>query len=95
MCVNACHQALTPISLLNKILGRLAMLPSWHAYSVWDYGHNGLHHLGFITDDVGEASGWQAVSSSMTSPTHGRTRTLISFPPICASGRFSTEKRKN
>jgi omega-6 fatty acid desaturase (delta-12 desaturase) len=41
---DACHQALTPRSLLNKILGRLAMLPAWHAYSVWDYGHNGLHH---------------------------------------------------
>ncbi|MEO6434356.1 MAG: fatty acid desaturase, partial [Tepidisphaeraceae bacterium] len=41
---DACHQALTPRPLLNKILGRLAMLPSWHAYAVWDYGHNGLHH---------------------------------------------------
>jgi len=20
------------------------MLPGWHAYAVWDYGHNGLHH---------------------------------------------------
>ena len=41
---DACHQALTPRSWLNKIIGRLAMLPSWHAYAVWDYGHNGLHH---------------------------------------------------
>jgi acyl-lipid omega-6 desaturase (Delta-12 desaturase) len=41
---DACHQALTPRSWLNKIIGRLAMLPSWHAYHVWDYGHNGLHH---------------------------------------------------
>ena len=41
---DACHQALTPRSWLNKILGRLCMLPSWHAYAVWDYGHNGLHH---------------------------------------------------
>ena len=41
---DACHQALTPRSWLNKIIGRLSMLPSWHAYHVWDYGHNGLHH---------------------------------------------------
>ena len=41
---DACHQALTPHSWLNRILGRLAMLPGWHAYSVWDYGHNALHH---------------------------------------------------
>jgi omega-6 fatty acid desaturase (delta-12 desaturase) len=41
---DACHQALTPRSWLNKLLGRLAMLPGWHAYAVWDYGHNSLHH---------------------------------------------------
>lgn len=41
---DACHQALTPHGWLNKIVGRLAMLPGWHAYAVWDYGHNGLHH---------------------------------------------------
>lgn len=41
---DACHQALTPRSWVNKTLGRLAMLPGWHAYAVWDYGHNGLHH---------------------------------------------------
>jgi omega-6 fatty acid desaturase (delta-12 desaturase) len=41
---DACHQALTPLSWLNKIIGRIAMLPAWHAYHVWDYGHNGLHH---------------------------------------------------
>jgi omega-6 fatty acid desaturase (delta-12 desaturase) len=41
---DACHQALTPHSWLNKILGRLCFMPSWHAYAVWDYGHNSLHH---------------------------------------------------
>jgi omega-6 fatty acid desaturase (delta-12 desaturase) len=41
---DACHQALTPHAWLNRILGRLAMLPGYHAYAVWDYGHNGLHH---------------------------------------------------
>jgi omega-6 fatty acid desaturase (delta-12 desaturase) len=41
---DACHQALTPSALLNRILGRIAMLPGYHAYAVWDYGHNSLHH---------------------------------------------------
>ena len=41
---DACHQALTPHAWLNKIIGRLAMLPGYHAYAVWDYGHNSLHH---------------------------------------------------
>ena len=41
---DACHQALTPHAWLNRIVGRLAMLPGYHAYAVWDYGHNGLHH---------------------------------------------------
>lgn len=41
---DACHQALTPHSWLNKIVGRIAMLPGCHAYAVWDYGHNSLHH---------------------------------------------------
>jgi acyl-lipid omega-6 desaturase (Delta-12 desaturase) len=41
---DACHQALTPHSWLNKIVGRIAMLPGYHAFAVWDYGHNSLHH---------------------------------------------------
>ncbi len=41
---DACHQALTPHAWLNRIVGRLAMLPGFHAYAVWDYGHNSLHH---------------------------------------------------
>ena len=41
---DACHQSLTPRRWLNKLIGRLTMVPTWHAYSVWDLGHNGLHH---------------------------------------------------
>jgi omega-6 fatty acid desaturase (delta-12 desaturase) len=41
---DACHQSLTPHRWLNKLIGRLTMAPTWHAYSVWDLGHNGLHH---------------------------------------------------
>jgi omega-6 fatty acid desaturase (delta-12 desaturase) len=41
---DACHQALTPVAWLNRVVGRLAFLPSLHPYSQWDHGHNSLHH---------------------------------------------------
>ena len=41
---DACHGSLTPRSWLNKLIGRLAFLPSLHPYSSWDHSHNGLHH---------------------------------------------------
>jgi omega-6 fatty acid desaturase (delta-12 desaturase) len=41
---DACHQALTPNVWLNRIIGRLAFLPSLHPFSQWDHGHNSLHH---------------------------------------------------
>jgi omega-6 fatty acid desaturase (delta-12 desaturase) len=41
---DACHQSLTPHRRLNKWLGRLAFLPSLTAYSLWDLGHNMVHH---------------------------------------------------
>jgi omega-6 fatty acid desaturase (delta-12 desaturase) len=41
---DACHQALTPHGWLNRLIGRLAFLPSLHPYSQWDHGHNSMHH---------------------------------------------------
>ena len=41
---DACHQSLTPDLRLNRFLGTLAFLPSLHAYSLWDLGHNRIHH---------------------------------------------------
>lgn len=41
---DACHQSLTPHRNLNKLIGRLAFLPSLHTYSLWDLGHNRIHH---------------------------------------------------
>jgi omega-6 fatty acid desaturase (delta-12 desaturase) len=41
---DACHQSLTPHRRLNKWLGRLAFLPSLTPYSLWDVGHNVIHH---------------------------------------------------
>jgi len=41
---DACHQSLTPRRNLNKWLGRIAFLPSLTPYSLWDIGHNVVHH---------------------------------------------------
>ena len=41
---DACHQSLTPHRRLNKWLGRIAFLPSITPYSLWDVGHNVVHH---------------------------------------------------
>ena len=41
---DACHQSLTPNRELNKVLGRIAFLPSLTPFSLWDTGHNVVHH---------------------------------------------------
>jgi omega-6 fatty acid desaturase (delta-12 desaturase) len=41
---DACHQSLTPHRTLNKWLGRIAFLPSITPYSLWEVGHNKIHH---------------------------------------------------
>ena len=41
---DACHQSLTRHRRLNRWLGRLVFMPSLTAYSLWDVGHNVVHH---------------------------------------------------
>jgi omega-6 fatty acid desaturase (delta-12 desaturase) len=41
---DACHQAYTPSRALNRLLGRVAFLPSLTPYSLWEVGHNVVHH---------------------------------------------------
>ncbi|EWS58794.1 Fatty acid desaturase [Methylibium sp. T29-B] len=41
---DACHQSLTPHRRLNRWLGRLVFLPSLTPYSLWEVGHNVVHH---------------------------------------------------
>lgn len=41
---DACHHSLTAHRRLNRWLGRLAFLPSLTPYSLWDVGHNVVHH---------------------------------------------------
>ncbi len=41
---DACHQSLTPNRRANHVVGRLAFLPSLTPYSLWEVGHNVVHH---------------------------------------------------
>jgi omega-6 fatty acid desaturase (delta-12 desaturase) len=41
---DACHQSYTPHRRLNQFLGRIAMTPSLTPYSLWQAGHNIVHH---------------------------------------------------
>jgi acyl-lipid omega-6 desaturase (Delta-12 desaturase) len=43
---DAAHNSLTRSGWLNRVLGRLAMLPAWHPYTSWCHAHNTLHHGG-------------------------------------------------
>lgn len=53
---DASHQALTPHRWLNGLIARLAFIPSAHAASLWDVGHNRIHH-GF-TNLLGQDYVW-------------------------------------
>jgi omega-6 fatty acid desaturase (delta-12 desaturase) len=41
---DACHQSFTSHRRLNRWIGRLVFLPSLTPYSLWDTGHNVVHH---------------------------------------------------
>ena len=65
---DACHGSYTKYDWLNKIVGRIAFLPSLTPFSLWDVGHNVAHH-GFTNlkgrDQVWvpmSAEEWQAAS---------------------------------
>jgi omega-6 fatty acid desaturase (delta-12 desaturase) len=42
---DACHGSYTSRHALNRVLGRIAFLPSYHTYSLWDLSHNRIHHV--------------------------------------------------
>ncbi len=41
---DAGHGSLTPWGWLNALLGRLAFLPALHPFSIWERGHDRVHH---------------------------------------------------
>lgn len=42
---DACHGSYTRSQALNRVLGRIAFLPSYHPYSIWEMSHNRTHHV--------------------------------------------------
>lgn len=74
---DACHQALTDHRRLNRLLGRLAFLPSLTPYSLWDVGHNLAHHA--FTNLRGMDGVWVPLSPQefqALSPLHQRLERL-------------------
>ena len=43
---DAAHNSFTPYGWMNRLLGRLVLLPAWHPYTSWAFAHNVLHHGG-------------------------------------------------
>lgn len=41
---DCCHQSFTPHRRLNRALGILAFLPTFHNFRLWELGHNRTHH---------------------------------------------------
>lgn len=41
---DAAHGALFNSKRKNVVIGKIAMLPSWHVYAAWVLGHNRIHH---------------------------------------------------
>ena len=41
---DAAHGSLTSSRALNGIIGRIALLPTLHPFSLWQLGHNRVHH---------------------------------------------------
>lgn len=66
---DACHNSLTASAPLNRVLGRLAFLPSLHSFSLWDLAHNRTHHR------HNNVRGWDYVWEPMTvAEYHGHAR---------------------
>jgi acyl-lipid omega-6 desaturase (Delta-12 desaturase) len=41
---DACHNSFTPSFVLNRAIGTLSLTLSFHVYSLWEHGHNRVHH---------------------------------------------------
>lgn len=41
---DAAHGALFSSKRMNRMIGTISMLPSWHVYEGWVLGHNRIHH---------------------------------------------------
>ncbi|WP_437316425.1 fatty acid desaturase [Sorangium sp. So ce385] len=59
---DACHGSYTRLPTWNRVLGRIAFLPSYHPYSVWDLSHNRTHHA--YTNLKGKDFVWTPLSKA-------------------------------
>ena len=41
---DACHGSLVRTGWLNRLLGRVSLLPAWHPVASWVHVHHALHH---------------------------------------------------
>ncbi len=41
---DACHRSFLPRRSENYVVGQICFLPSLHPFSLWDLGHNKIHH---------------------------------------------------
>jgi len=57
---DACHQSLTSRRWLNRLLGTIAFLPCLHPFSLWDLGHNRIHHR--FTNRRGKDYVWEPLT---------------------------------
>jgi omega-6 fatty acid desaturase (delta-12 desaturase) len=41
---DACHNSLTAVGWLNRVIGRVVFLPAYHPFTAWAHAHNTMHH---------------------------------------------------
>lgn len=58
---DSAHDSFTSSRKLNRIIGRIAFLPSFHNYSLWLIAHNRAHHL---SPNVKGQNSWSPLSKS-------------------------------
>ncbi len=76
---DAAHEALFKSRRLNAIVGRVAMLPSWHVYEAWVLGHNRIHHGHTVREGMDFV--WHPVTAEQYSAmsTFGRLRHRVEW----------------
>jgi omega-6 fatty acid desaturase (delta-12 desaturase) len=71
---DACHGSYTGVRRLDRILGRVAFLPTYHPFSLWALSHNRIHH-GY-TNLKGKDFVWTPLSKPEYDALPGWRRTL-------------------
>ena len=89
---DAAHNSFTPYVWLNRLLGRLVLLPAWHPYTSWVHAHNTLHHGGtnlrgkhpdfvpLTREEYGRLPGWRRLVEKLyRSPLGAGPSYLVGF----------------